>query len=286
MAKKIKAENEKTTENALATVQASALTSAAMGEMAAYGNELFSDIKLDVTENKELFSNDIIIPKIWLVQAISELRKQKKADEGDFVDSLTGEILSEVGTPLRFIVIKTFKRWQTFEVLPDGKRKFMSSEIMVYGKNHDLKYDDVLEGKKIVRRQVISAYVLIERDAIKGINKPYIIDFASSSKYAGRILVSDIATLNNKGLPSFTGIFEMTSEEESFKDNQTAFVKKLKFFGFVPKSAITYLKDVYTSIESIQDQIVIDDNDIISEASTATAEHKVTGAADIASEKI
>lgn len=285
MAKKIKEEKDET-QNALATVEASALTSAAMGEMAAYGSELFSDIKLDVSDNKELFSNDIIIPKIWLVQAISELRKQKKADEGDFVDSLTGEILSEVGTPLRFIVIKTFKRWQTFEVLPDGKRKFMSSEIMVYGKNHDLKYDDVLEGKKIVRRQVISAYVLIERDAIKGINKPYIIDFASSSKYAGRILVSDIATLNSKGLPSFTGIFEMTSEEESFKDNQTAFVKKLKFFGFVPKTAIAYLKDVYTSIESIQDQIVIDDNDIISEATTASADQKVTNQADIASEKI
>lgn len=277
MAKKIE-----TKEN-LPTVVASQLTSSAMAELANYDADMFADVMLDVTENKELFKNDLLIPKIWLVQTMSDLRKEKKADEGDFVDSQTAEILAGAGDSIKFIVLKTFKRWHTFTVDAKGDKEFLSSEVMVLGKNHDLKYEDTLDGKIITRRQVISAYVLIERDALRGINKPYIIDFASTSKYAGRILVSDIATLNRKGLPSFTGIFEMTANEEEF-DKGSAFVRKVKFFGFAPKAAMPYLIDCYKDLETIEDQIIFDDSDLVK--GTAEDDSRVSKKADIASESI
>jgi hypothetical protein len=264
--------SKKVAEN-LPSVQASQLTSSAMAELANYEVGMFNDIALDVADNKELFKNDLLIPKIWLVQSMSDLRKEKKADEGDFVDSQTAEILAESGKSLRFIVLKTFKRWHTFEVTPTGK-EFLSSEIMVLGKNHDYKYEDTLEGKQITRRQVISAYVLIERDALMGINKPYIIDFASTSKYAGRILVSDIATLNNKGLPSFTGIFEMSAEEQDF-DKGSAYVRKVKFFGFAPKTAMPYLIDCYKQLETIEDQIIFDDSDLVKKTTVDVANESI-----------
>jgi hypothetical protein len=277
MAKKIESKEN------LPAVVASQLTSSSMAELANYDAEMFKDVVLDVAENKELFKNDLLIPKIWLVQTMSDLRKEKKADEGDFVDSQTAEILAASGESLKLIVLKTFKRWHTFEVTATGK-EFLSSEIMVLGKNHDLKYEDVLDGKNIVRRQVISAYVLIERDALRGINKPYIIDFASTSKYAGRILVSDIATLNQKGLPSFTGIFEMSADEQDFEKG-SAFVRKIKFFGFVPKTAMPYLLDCYKGLEAIENQIIFDDSDLIKN-SNAEDDSKVNKKADVASEKI
>lgn len=259
------------------------LTSTALAAHADYDLTSFEGVNLDVAENDELFKNDILIPKIWLVQAMSELRKEKKADEGQFVDSLTGELLADNEETLKFIVLKTFKRWQTFKLVQEGskiKKEFVSSEIMILGKNDNLKYEETVEGEKIVRRQVISAYVLVERDAVRGMNKPYVIDFAASSKYAGRKMISDIKTLNNNKLPSFVGFFNMTSHEENFEDG-SAFVKDVTFGGYLPKKTIPFLVDCYKSIESLEDQIEIDDSDVIDAQATNKAEtnvaDKVTG---------
>ena len=42
-----------------------------------YGDAL-KGLELDVADNKELFSNDILIPKIHLIQTMSELSKSRK----------------------------------------------------------------------------------------------------------------------------------------------------------------------------------------------------------------
>ena len=241
-----------------------AKTSAAMAVHANFDMSMFEGVKLDIAENKELFKNDFLIPKIWLVQAMSDFRKEKKADEGEYVDSQSAEVLAPVGGVLRIVVLKTFKRWQTFEKQGD-KREFVSSEIMVFGKNHNLPYEETVDGKDLIRKQVISAYVLIERDVRAGLNKPYIIDFASTSKYGGRVLVSDIATLNANKLPAFTAFFELSAEEESFEKGD-AFVKKVKFGGYMSKETMPFLIDCYKHIETIENQIVIDDNDLIKNA--------------------
>lgn len=270
-------------------VQPAQLTSSAMAQFANYDMALFQDVGLDVSDNKELFSNDLLIPKVWLIQSMSEMRKQKKAEEGQFVDSQTEEVLADIGGMLRFVVLKTFKRWHTFELKKVGKeieKEFVSSEIMVFGKNHDLKYEETVDGKDLVRRQVISAYVLLEKDAVAGVNKPYIIDFASTSKHGGRVMVSDIATLNNRKLPAFAGFFEMTAIEESFTKG-SAFVKKVKFGGFLPKEAMPFLVECYKGLVAIENQIEFDDRDVIKgDAEGVQAETNVGKKADVASAKI
>lgn len=258
------------------------LTSAAMAEHLDFPVEEFKDIALDVTDSSELFSNDILIPKIWLVQAMSELRKAKKADEGQFVDSQTEEVIAESDTGFNFVVLKTFKRWHTFELVKEKneiKKNFVSSEIMVLGKNHNLPYEETVEGKDLVRRQVISAYILLERDAAAGLEKPYIIDFASTSKLAGRTIVSDIKTLNSKGAPSFVGFFHMTSEEQAFEKGE-AFVKKAKFGGYTPKSMWQFLKQCRMNLDTMENQIEIDDSDLVATTATKVDDANVAAKVD------
>lgn len=256
----------------------SGLNSAALAAHANYDVAQFADVALDVNENSELFSNDILIPKIWLIQAMSELRKQKKADEGQFVDSQTGELLADEGEVLNFVVLKTFKRWHTFKLNGD-KKEFVSSDIMTL-ENANWKYDFTEDGVDYKRRQVISAYVLIERDAVKGANKPYIIDFASSSKYGGRKMISDIKTLGNNGLPSFVAFFKMTSHEETFDNGNDAFVKDVQFGGYLPKESMPFLLQCRKDLDSMENQIEIDDSDLINATATNKAEANVAGAVD------
>lgn len=254
------------------------LDSAALAKYANFDLEQFKDLKLDILDQTEIFSNDILIPKVWLAQQMSELVKQQQAISGQFVDSQTSEILAEVGQELKFVVLKTFKRWHTFKLVRTAnkvKKEFVSSEIMTL-KNAGLPYEEFIDGEEIIRRQVISSYILLERDAVKGINKPYIIDFASSSKLGGRKMVSDIKTLNSNGLPSFVGFFRMIGVEEQF-DEGSAFVKSVSFGGYLPKESMPFLIKCVQDLKAIEEQIVIDDRDIVEVSVQKRDEGKVSG---------
>lgn len=244
-----------------------------------YGDAL-KGLELDVADNKELFSNDILIPKIHLIQTMSELSKSREKMDGDYVDSRTAETLLPVDGPAEYlplIVLKTFKRWHTFELVGD-KKKFLSSEVMVLGKNENLKYEETVEGKDLRRRQVISAYVLLGEDAKKGINKPYIIDFAATSKGAGRDMVSDINVLNTDGIPSWLAWFKLSKFEETSEQGDY-FVKKMAFGGYLPKEMMDFLKSAYDDIKlKIESGMVeIDDRDLNDAVKTNRAETKVHG---------
>lgn len=262
------------------------LSSAALATLANYDTSNFEGVELDVTENKEIFNNDIIIPKIWLMQEMSDLAKNKSrkdVESGDFVDSQSEEVLLKVDGEqefLPFIVIKTFKRWQTFKIVGD-KKEFVSSEVMVFGKNHDLEYEFTEEGNEYKRRQVISAYVLLGEDAQKGVIKPYIIDFASTSKGGGRALVSDIKVLNARKLPSYVGWFKLSTHEDTYNDHDF-FVKSVKFGGLLPEAMMPFLKEAYTDITAMIDAnvIEIDDRDLHESAKQAAGANVVDEASD------
>lgn len=257
------------------------LGSAALAQLADYDLKQFEGVELDVTENTDLFANDFLIPKIWLMQEMSDLAKDKSRkdiESGDFVDSQSEDILLKVDAEAGFIpiiVLKTFKRWQTFKIIEtknDVKKEFVSSEIMVLGKNENYAYEFTEEGVKHVRRQVISAYVLLGNDAQKGIAKPYIIDFASTSKLAGRNLVSDIATLNKRKVPSYVGWFKLSSGEATFNDHDV-FVKQIKFGGFLPQEMFPFLKEAYDDVNAMikANTIEIDDRDLHESAKAASS---------------
>ena len=271
-------------EDAFALVDGN-LNGSALDALANYDDSNFENVALDIVEQSEVFKNDIVIPKIWLMQTMSELAKDRNNDigAGDYVNSRSEEILLSIDdeNPLAIIVLKTFKRWQTFKVVGD-KKEFVSSEVMVFGKNHDYKYEFSEEGNSFTRRQVISAYVLLGKDVQKGINKPYIIDFASTSKGGGRDLVSDIKIINTdkkhpktgalirKGKPSYVAWFKLGKFEE--KKEHDYFVKTIKFGNLLPEDVMAFLKDCYDEITSLIDSnaIEIDDRDVHDAAKNAS----------------
>lgn len=229
-----------------------------------FNNELFKGVEKSVQgDDKELFSNDILIPKVWLTQQMSDDFKEGKAKVGDFIASVSKEILAEAGSKLGFVVLSMFKRWHTFEVDAKGKKSFLSSVVMTKD-NKNWKYEDTLDGKNIVRRQVISAYIVLVSDVQKGFMTPYVIDFASSSKGAGRALVTDIATLENAGAPSWVGWFHLSAHEES-NDDGDFLVKDVSFQGYLDmknQKLMEFMRSCYDYITVHKDQITIDDSDV------------------------
>ena len=278
--------------------------SSALNSLVNVDTSSLGEFDKDISENMDLFKNDILIPKIQLVQSMSEARKDKKADEGDYINSRTQEILLGVDNEdhLPIIIIKTFKRVQTFEIVKNGndiEKVFISSEIMTT-KNANVLYQETSEGKDLVRREVISCYAITGEDAQKGIIKPYIIDFAATSKGAGRNLVSDINVLNTdqfhavtgelvrSALPSWVGWFKLSKAEEANGKNEY-FVKTMNFGGVLPNVMWPFLKTVNEQVKALMqnDAVEIDDSDLHSSAKAgAKAETNVVGKASAAGDDV
>lgn len=293
-----KASSKKVSTKEMATLEdaplvETSLSSHSLAALTDLDSAALDGVALDVLDEHELFKNDIIVPKIWLIQAMSELRKDGKAREGDYTNSRSEEIL--LGTDsedyLPIIVMKTFKRWQTFEIIGD-KKEFVKSELMTLD-NAKYQYEFTEDGKDFKRRQVISAYVLLGQDAQKGIVKPYVIDFAATSKGAGRDLVSDIKVLNTpkkdartgkilrQGYPSWVAWFKLSKYEDRIgKDD--FYVKSIKFGGVLPADMFGMLRDAYDEITSLidSDAIEIDDRDLNDSDAAPTTNTKADVTAD------
>lgn len=60
----------------------------------------------------ELDMKDIEIPRIWLMQKMSELVSDEKAKEGDLVDSVEGKVFGET---VDVVIFHSSKSWRVFE---------------------------------------------------------------------------------------------------------------------------------------------------------------------------
>ena len=219
----------------------------------------------------ELFKNDLLIPKIWLMQSESELIKEKKAGLkiGDFVSSLTDEKLAGPDEGLKFVVVKLFKKWQGFIVDRKGNKTFSKdhSGIMTL-KNANWSYEEELGANTLTRRQVICAIVLLERDIIAQNQQPYCLDFYGYSKQGGRKLVSSVKSSTSKiidgkyQLPSYAFAYSLTAKEES-NDKGTFLSKDITGIGYSSKEAVLMGRDVYEFVKNNEDQIEIDERDVV-----------------------
>lgn len=240
----------------------------------------------DFGENAELFKNDFLIPKIWLAQKMSDYLN-KEIEPGDFVNSLTLEKLAGPEDGVKFVVVKSFKRWQGFSLDEKGKKNYERdySGIMTL-ENANWKYEDTIDGKKIVRSQVNSFIVLIEQDLIAGNPQAYCIDFTRSSRQGGRKLVTDLKNKTSKvfkngdksmKLPSPAFVYEVTATEETF-DEGDAWCKDIKYISMSNKQAVEMAKEIYEFVKNNESEIEFDDRDVIADTqdSVEAEAHKVT----------
>lgn len=220
----------------------------------------------DIDEAKEIFSNDYLIPKLWLIQSMSQLRIDGLANEGDFCNSIDGKIISNGEAPLNFVVVNTFKRWQTFKVNEKMKKEFVSSEAMTL-ENANYKYEFELDGFNHTRRQVLGFTVLLASDLEKGLRRPYVLDFAGSSKRAGRVLITEINELRDAGYPSAVLAFAISSKMEK-NDDGTFYIKEVKKIGVTSPAVVEKARAVYDDLKINADQVVVDESDLLNKTKT------------------
>lgn len=181
-------------------------------------------------------AKDILIPKILLMQPISELVTEGTAASGSFVRSTDGSVVCSKDKTLEFIPIQYFKMWVVMKRAPNAN-KFEFETIEPYTAQNSDAPREWQEGEYTYQRnENLCFYGLLPTDIEKeqkAFDKaaksgdlpdsddcllPCLVSFQRTSRKAGQVIAShfskleDFAARLGKPIPRYTSVFNLSSE--------------------------------------------------------------------------
>jgi len=142
-------------------------------------DDLFEDLAID--------STDIIIPKLLLMQGMSQFVADDKAKLGDYVNSVTGERLGSVVEPIEII---PFYHRKSLDILnADENNERIRNEEFTPA-NATLPWTDVEAGVNIKRVKRLDFFCLVPATLAKGSILPMVVSFRSTGYKAGASILT------------------------------------------------------------------------------------------------
>lgn len=173
------------------------------------GTEVGQAMDLSGWENEEISSSDIIIPSILAMQGLSEFVTDGKAKFGDFVNSLTEEVVGSISKPFEFIPFYLDKTLKISKEI-NGKYELDRVEKLTPA-NENLPWEDVEAGAKIKREKVYTAFGIIPGSPL-----PCLIRFKGKSVKTGKKLATQMYAINmtTKKLPPCASVMSISGKKE------------------------------------------------------------------------
>lgn len=181
---------------------------------------------------EEVDRGDILIPKVLTMQAMSQFVTAEKAQMGDFVDSVTGEILgsareSSKQKPLEFVPIMHTKTWSHYEKV-DGKWEFRGVEpFTAENAGFPIKEYAKPDGTTWRHDRCLNFFVLLPAKALDG-GLPYLLSFRRTSYRCGQKLATHFLLCRGanggRGVPPASATFKLLGKKVTNADNQTYYV--------------------------------------------------------------
>jgi hypothetical protein len=172
----------------------------------------------------DVSSRDVIIPKILVMQGLSDLVGEGKAKLGDFVDSITSEVLGSIDKPLSIIPLHMQKSW-IISRRKKGESKFefeRYEDVTSANEGYPL---EAADGDDTIKYEyALQFYVLRPEDP----TLPYVVTFKSTSTRAGKALATQMYFRNKAaGLAPAAFVMELSSKKEK-NDKGTFAVMEVK----------------------------------------------------------
>lgn len=164
-------------------------------------------------------TEDMLIPRVLLMQAMSQIVSNGKAAPGDVIDSVDMQPLAKPGTAVEIIPIMTFLEWRVSKFI-DGQWQF-EKKVPWNQTNATWQYESIIDGIQTKNEKAINVFCLLPN---KLDELPFLISFKSSSYQAGKKLSTHFQISSMKGKPPASVTFALTSVKQQ-KD-------KYSFFAF------------------------------------------------------
>ena len=149
-------------------------------------------------EEDFMSSRDVIIPKLLLMQAMSDKVVDEKAKLGEIRDTANDALHGNFEKGIEVIPFYIFKAW-TIQERPAGSTdsndfKYKGT-LPITRENDDWPFSEVIEGIEVSRTRTFFAYCLLPNE-LNGL--PYVIPFRRTSLRAGRVLHTQMYLSNRQ----------------------------------------------------------------------------------------
>jgi len=212
---------------------------------------------------EDIDPNDVLIPKLLLMQGLSDFVSQGKANIGDIVKSVDGQVVAPRGEKLAFIPLNTFKSWRIMEKEGDRFEWRKNEPWTAENEHRDLQWTEL--GNEWRADRTLNFYVLLvqdlkkEREAMAEIAKggaipdgdvvviPCLLQFIRSSYNTGRQLLTEFAKAKKFKCPPASWTFNLFSETQT-KDKTTYHVFSVERAGVTSKEDLAVAYEWYQTI--------------------------------------
>jgi len=166
---------------------------------------------------ENLDARDLLVTKLYHQQQISKHTAAGKAQAGDWIDSVTGEVLCKKDQPLELIIFSSYKNLQTFKKIGD-KFKWDSTERLT-PENAGFEYE-FSTGIDQFRRRIQYNYFCLLVNRLHDL--PYVLSLSSTKTPAAKKLNTFFKKLERINLPSASKVFVLTGVPE--KNDQGSWI--------------------------------------------------------------
>lgn len=162
--------------------------------------------------------DDVLVPRLMLMQDLSDLVKQRRAEVGDIVHSGTGEVLIKKSCLGEIIPIITFREWHIFDVNSKGQEVFRKygGRVPMTAQNANLPVEAVENGLPIRRKKAISFFVLF----VPLIDElPFLVTFKKANIMVGKQLTTHFKVSQMKKQPPASQVFKFGSTQKVWEQH-------------------------------------------------------------------
>jgi hypothetical protein len=156
----------------------------------AQSNEVALAGNLDAWGENEMTSQDMVIPKILCMQGLSDLVSEGKAKMGDFVDSLSNEVIGSTDEPVEIVPFHMEKIYIISKREKGANRYEFDRIEAVTGQNYP--FEDEIDGMQFKYEYCLQFYCLRPDDT----SLPYVVSFKSTSLKSGKVLSTQMFVRN------------------------------------------------------------------------------------------
>ena len=156
-------------------------------------------------------SKDMLIPRIMLMQDLSDAVKSGKCRPGAIIDGTTNKVLVDsVGKKFEIIPILTYGEWLCYDVLVRNNKEEVTykNKVVCDKSNENWSPEEVVAGGLVRRVRQINFLVLRPENIHE---LPYMVSFKKTSMRAGKKLSTHFQVSAMKGLPAAKQVFTLSS---------------------------------------------------------------------------
>lgn len=164
-------------------------------ELVETGSTAVSTVAQDLNAwgDSNVSSRDMVMSKILVMQGLSELVTENKARFGDYVDSVTHEVLGSIDKPLEIIPFHMDKTWLiSSREKGEEKYKFERYEAINASNENKYPFSEIVGSTEFKYEYTYQFYVILPTDP----SMPKVISMKGSSSKSGKALATQMYVRN------------------------------------------------------------------------------------------